>query len=223
MTINPYGAVGLGVASVFSVIQEWSLPEFCWSTWLAGLIYAWGCIVTAIFQIILTARSEKASIEKKFPFLRRLTPGVFLLGVSVIGTGIALIAFRIYNFVFAFYGLFLSVFAEMEPLALFGRNGFINADFYSPLIYLVENFWPMSVGVLIMSFKEYFLKSPWKRILLPLQEEVVRMHIMILSLPFFSLLAWAVFREAYQSITIVLLMSLFYLFPKKTPGTGSKN
>ncbi len=40
---------------------------------------------------------------------------------------------------------------------------------------------------------------------------------MILALPFFSLIAWVLFREAYQSITIILLMALFYLLPKKKP------
>jgi len=221
-TINPYGAMGFGLASVFSVIQKWSLPEFCWSTWLAGLVYAWGCIVTATFQIILTARSDKAALDERLPFLRRFPPSVFLLGVTVISVGVALIAFRLYSFLFAFYGLFLSVFAEMDPLTMFGRNGFINSNFYTPLMYLVERFWPMAVGVLITSWKEFFLQNPWKRILLPLQKEVVRMHIMILALPFFSLIAWVLFKEAYQSITIVFLMSLFYLFPRKAPGDDSE-
>jgi hypothetical protein len=45
---------------------------------------------------------------------------------------------------------------------------------------------------------------------------------MILALPFLSLLAWALFREAYQSITIVLLLGLLYLLPKKARGDDSK-
>jgi hypothetical protein len=47
------------------------------------------------------------------------------------------------------------------------------------------------------------------------------MHIMILALPFFSLLAWALFREAHQSITIMLLLGLLYLLPKKARGGDS--
>jgi hypothetical protein len=222
-TINPYGAIGFGLASVFSVIQEWSLPEFCWSTWLAGLVYAWVCIITAACQIILTARSEKAVLDERLPFLRSISPGVFLLFAAVISAGTSLIAFHIYSIVFAFYGLFLSVFAEMEPLTLFGRNGFINSDFYSPLTYLAERFWPMAAGVLITGWKEFSPKNPWKRILLPLQKEVLRMHIMILALPFLSLIAWALFKGAYHSITIVLLMFLFYLLPKKEPRVNSKS
>jgi hypothetical protein len=89
-------------------------------------------------------------------------------------------------------------------------------------MYLVERFWPMAVGVLIANWEDFFQKNPWKRILLPLQKEIIRMHIMILALPFFSLLAWAFFREAYQSITIALLLGLLYLLPKKTRGGDSK-
>lgn len=79
MTINPYGAIGFGLASVFAVTQEWSLPEFCWSTWLAGLVYAWSCVATASVQIILTVRSEKAAYEQHIAFLRcliRISPSL---------------------------------------------------------------------------------------------------------------------------------------------------
>ena len=216
--INPYGVIGFGLNAVFAVMWDWSLPEFCWSTWLAGLVFTWACIITASLQIILTSRSDRAVYEQHLPFLRRLSPGIFLLLVTVIGVGLGLLAFRIYTFLFAFYGLFLSVFAEMEPASLFGRNGFINSDFYSPLMYLVEHFWPMAVGVLIVSWKDFFGKNPWKRILLPFQKEILRMHIMILAMPVLSLIAWALFRNAHQSITIVLLLGLFYLLPKRTPG-----
>ena len=220
--INPYGAIGFGLASVFAITQQWSLPEFCWSTWLAGLVYTWGCIVTASLQIIFTARSDKAAYDERLPFLRRFSSNVFVLVVAVISVSVGLLAFRLYSFLFAFYGLFLSVFSEMEPLTLFGRNGFINSDFFTPLVYLVDRFWPMAVGVLITNWEDFFRKNPWKRVLLPFQREIVRVHIMIFALPFFSLIAWALFREAYQLITIVLLMGLFYLLPKKAQGYDSE-
>ena len=194
--INPYGAIGFGLASIFAVTQEWSLPEFCWGTWLAGLVYSWGCIGTAMVQIILTARSDRAAYDERFPRLQRFSPNVILLGLTVISVITGLIAFRIYSFLFGFYGLFLSVFAEMEPLSLFGRNGFINSDFFTPVIYLVDRFWPMVVGVLIAAREDYFRQNPWKRIFLPLQREMLRMHLMILALPFFSMLAWALVGKA---------------------------
>jgi len=221
--INPYGAIGFGLASVSAVTREWSLPEFCWSAWLAGLVYAWGCIVTASLQIILTARSGKAAYDKRLPFLRRVSPIAFLLGVTVVAVCAGVLAFRMYSFLFAFYGLFLSVFSEMEPHSMFGRNGFINSDFFTPVMFLVDRFWPMAVGVLIANWGDFFLQKPWKRILLPFQKEILRMHIMILALPLFSLIAWFLFGEAFQSITIVLLMGLFYLLPKKMPTEKTEN
>jgi hypothetical protein len=215
LSINPYNTIGFGLASVFAVVQEWSLSEFCWSTWLAGLFYSWGCITSASVQIILAARSTKPIYDRRIPLLGMVSPGAFLLIMTGISITVGLIGFRLYNGLFGFYGLFLSVFAEMEPLSLFGRNGFINSDFYTPLMHLIERFWPMAAGVLITGWEDFFLKSPWKRIMLPFQAEILRIHIMTLALPFLSLLAWAVFKGSYQPATIVFLMALFYFLPRK--------
>ncbi len=216
MSVNPYHAVGFSLASFFAVTQEWSLPEFCWSTWLTGLVYAWACVVHASIQIILTARTDKAAYEERLLFLRRLSPLAFLAGVVVVTAGAGLLAFRVYSYLFGFYGLFLSVFAEMEPYSLFGRNGFINSDFYTPVTHLAFLFWPMVAGTLIANREEFlFRKNPWKRLLWPFEKEILRMHLMVLALPFFSLLAWAMVGDAYQSITVVLLMGIFYLLPRK--------
>ena len=46
----------------------------------------------------------------------------------LVAAAVSLVAFRIYNLIFAFYGIFFSVFAEMDPVSLFGANGFINSD-----------------------------------------------------------------------------------------------
>jgi hypothetical protein len=215
MAFNPYGVIGFGLTSYFAVIQEWSLPEFCWGTWLAGMLYAWFCIATASVQIILYARADKAGYEERLPFLQHLSPIAFLFVVTVVSICVGILAFHIYSFLFGFYGLFLSVFAEMEPHALFGRNGFINADFFSPVAYLLNLFWPISVGILIANWKDLFGKNPWKRIVLPFQKEILRLHVMILALPFAAMLSWALFKESYQAITIVILLGLLYLLPKK--------
>ena len=213
--INPYGAVGFGLVSVFAVAQEWSLPEFCWGVWLAGLVYSWGCVTAAAVSIILSARSTKPVYDARMPFLQTLSPGAFLLIMTGISTAAGLVGFHLYAALFGFYGLFLSVFAEMEPAFLFGRNGFINSDFYTPLAYLLERFWPLAAAALIANWEDFFSKNPWKRIALPFQSEIVRIHVMILALPFLSLLAWALFRGSYQPVTIVLLLGLFFLLPKK--------
>lgn len=184
---------------------------------MAGLVYAWGCTLTAALQIILTARLGQASYAERLPFVRGFSPRLFLLGLTAITVGATLLAFHLYALLFTFYGLFLSVFAEMEPRALFGRNGFINSDFFTPVMYLAVRFWPMAVGVLIANREDLSWKNPWRRILLPFQGEIVRMHIMVVALPVLSLIAWVLFQEAYQSMTIVFLMGLFYLLPKMRP------
>ena len=220
--INPYGIVGFVLAAAFALTQDWSLPAFCWSTWLAGLVYAWTCIGTAALQIVLTARSNRKAYERRIPPLGRVPPAAFHLGVTAVALLTAYVAFRIYAFAFGFYGLFLSVFAEMEPVALFGRNGFINSDFYTPVAYLLKHYWPMAAGVLITSWEGLLHQDPWKRVLLPLQHEILRMHVMVLALPFVSLAAWALLGAAYHSLAIVLLMGVFYLvFAKRPHGAGT--
>lgn len=214
--INPYGAIGFAIASIFAIFQEWSLPEFCWSVWLAGLVYTWICIATASVQIILTARSEKIAYEQHFAFLRRWSGIFFLFVATVLSVFMGLLAFYLYCILFGFYGVFLSVLAEMEPLALFGRNGFINSNFFTSVMALFDRFWPMTLGVVIANWEDFMRRNPWKRIFLPYQKEILRMHVLILALPFISLLVWALFGKAYQSVTIVFLMGLLYLLPEET-------
>lgn len=219
IAITPYGVAGFVLAAAFAVTQHWSLPAFCWSTWLAGLIYAWACVGTAALQIAVTARSNRAAYERRLPWLQRVPATAFHLGVTALGVLAAYVAFRIYVFAFGFFGLFLSVFAEMEPVTLFGRDGFINSDFVTPVAYLVEHYWPMAAGVLVTSWQDLVYGDPWKRVLLPFQHEVLRIHVMVLALPFVSLAAWALLGAAYHSLTIVLLMGIFYLMARSSAPT----
>ena len=208
--------IGFGLTSAFAVTEKWSLQEFCWSTWLAGLVYSWACVITAAIQILLTARKEKGTYEISMPFLQRVSPNVFFFGITLAITLIGWIALYGYSYLFAFYGLFLSVFAEMEPHSLFGRNGFINSDFTTPVTYLIGKFWPMVLGTLIANAGDFVKNKTWKGILLPFRSnEILRIHILTLALPFVTLIAWALFKTAYQPITLVLLIGLFYLLPKK--------
>jgi len=74
----------------------------------------------------------------------------------------------------------------------------------------------MIIGTLIANADEFMKKNPWKRILLPFQSnEILRIHIMTVAMPFLMLIAWALFRTTYQPVTIVLLIGIFYLLPKK--------
>lgn len=133
------------------------------------------------------------------------------------------LAFYLYSYLFGFYGIFLSVFAEMEPHALFGRNGFINSDFFTPVTYLLGNFWPMVAGTLLANAGDLVRGNPWQRFVPG--HEILRMHVLAIGMPFLALIAWVLFRDSYQQPTIVVLMCLFYLMPKsrgrKPPGPGS--
>ena len=180
-----------------------SLQDFCWSTWLAGLVFAWTCVVVAAIRILLTARRQVSRLEKKIARLVSVRPGV-LRGrrPSCWPRGLSawLAPSYAYSFVFSFYGLFLSVFAEMEPVPPFGRNGFINSDFFTPVMYLVTKFWPTAAAILAASAGECVQGDPWKRTPVPAEADVLRMHLMILALPVVSLLAWALFGSEYQRV-----------------------
>jgi hypothetical protein len=219
--IQPNAAVAFGLASCFAVFHDWSLPEFCWSTWLAGVVYVWACVLSAGIHIILSVRRETSAYISRFPFLNRLSSPVFFSVVVVAALCASLLAFHVYNLMFAFYGIFLSVFAAMEPVAMFGADGFINSDFYTPIFYLIERFWPMAAGLLLAHWKVFTRPEPWKRLLFPLEREFVRLHVMVLALPFFSLMAWLVVRDNYQTITIVMLMGVLYLMPDRQPTEKS--
>jgi hypothetical protein len=215
-SINPYAIIAFGLTAWYAVVQQWSLPEFCWATWLGGLVYAWLCVATAAVQLLLAAGTFRGVCEQRLPFVQRIPPRLFPLIVVILTVAAALLAFRLYSYLFAFYGIFLSVFAEMQPHALFGRNGFINSDFYTPVMYLLERLWPLAVGIALANWSDLTGPQPWKRVFLPMDREIVRLHLFVLGLPFFSLISWALFGNAWQTPTIVLLLGVLYLVPKKS-------
>ena len=132
------------------------------------------------------------------------------------GLFVGFIALYLYAWIFSFYGLFLSVFAAMKPLSLFGPNGFINSDFFTPVVYLAERSWLMILATLVANADDFMRRNAWERIVLPFkQNEILRIHIMILVMPFLAMITWALFKDAYQQLTIVLLIGIFFLIPKK--------
>jgi len=215
--LNPAAAlIGFALTSFFAVTQEWSVQKFCWSVWLAGLFYSWTCVITAAIQILLTSRTQKEYYDANVPFIKRISPEVFTIGIIPVTLLVGFIALYLYCYLFSFYGLFLSVFAEMEPFSLFGRNGFINSDFFTPVTYLAVNLWPMILATLIANADDFLQKKPWERILFPFKSNaILRIHIMTIALPFFMMIAWVLFRTAYQSVTIILLLGIFYFLPNK--------
>ena len=202
---------GFAIAAFFAFKMEWSLQEFCWSSWLTGLFFAWFCILTSGIEIILSARSEKAVYENKMPFVSKIAPLPFLFAVTAAVLIAGYLSFRFYIFLFAFYGIFLSVFAGMEPDHYFGENGFINSNFFGPVAYLAVRFWPMALGAVIARSKDLLGEYPWKRLVVPMQKEIVKLHIITLALPFISLLAWFLLGDFYQPLVVVILMAIYYL------------
>jgi hypothetical protein len=211
-----FGLAGLAFAAPMAVAGDWSLMEFCWSTWLAGLLFTWLCVLTGGMQIVLTAPRWRVLLERRVPPLARLNGSTTRALTAAGATVLMALAFQAYTYAFGFYGLFLSFFAEMEPHALFGRNGFINSDFWTPVRYLAATFWAMSVGTIVAYGGGLVGTNPWKRMLLPLATEIVRVHLMVLLMPFLALLAWAALGESYESVVIVLLMTAFYLLPGRS-------
>ncbi len=208
--------VAFGLTAYLAFVQKWSLQEFCWCVWLAGLFYSWACVITAAIQIMLTARTNKIFYDTEVPFIKRVPPEIFTVAIIPITLLVGFIALYIYCWIFSFYGLFLSVFAEMQPLTIFGRNGFINSDFFTPVTYLAERAWPMILAVLIANIDDLMQKNPWQRIVFPFKNnEILRIHIMTLVMPFLAMITWALFKDAYQQLTIVLLIGIFYLIPRK--------
>jgi hypothetical protein len=215
--LQPWALIGFALAATSAVAGGWSLPEFCWSAWLTGLIYSWVAVLIGAIRIIATGRSRKSSYEERLPVLGRMSGTVFLLALALVIVPGAVAMAYIYAVVFGFYGLFLSFFAEMQPHDLFGRNGFINAEFSDPVMHLLILFWPMVVGTLIAFREELVHGDPWRRLLLPTRE-VARVHVLVVTMPFLALFAWALFGESYHSVTVVLLMGLFYLWPWDRSG-----
>jgi hypothetical protein len=208
--------LAFALTSYLAFVQKWSVQEFCWCVWLAGLFYSWACVITAVIQIMLTARTQKDYYNLEMPLLKRISPEVFAVGVIPVTLLVGFIALYIYCWLFSFYGLFLSVFAEMQPVNLFGRNGFINSDFFTPVTYLAQRVWPMILATLVANADDFMQKNPWQRIVFPFKtNEILRIHIMIIAMPFLMMFAWFLFKEAYQQLTIVLLIGTFYLIPKK--------
>lgn len=208
--------VAFCLTAYLAVVQKWSLQEFCWCVWLAGLFYSWACVVTAAIQIMLTARTNKDYYDAEVPLMKRVPPEVFTLAIIPVTLLVGFVALYIYTWIFSFYGLFLSVFAEMPPLDLFGRNGFINSDFFTPVTYLANKYWPVILAALIANTDVFLGRNPWERIVLPFKNnEIMRIHMMILVMPFLAMLTWALFKGAYQQLTIILLIGIFYLLPKK--------
>ena len=197
----------------FAVKQGWSVREFCWSTWVCSLSFSWLCVLFGYSHLLFKLKSEgeKLGASVAVEFIRR--PFVASLLVFTGGTIAAAAAAVIYMNLYSFYGLFLSVFAEMKPLELFGKNGFINSDFFTPVAFLAKRFWPMMIFTAVSGLRPLLGPDPWSKMIMPFRSrEIVRIHVMTVALPFLSVIFWMIFRERYNTPAVIALLAIFFLF-----------
>jgi hypothetical protein len=210
-----FSLAGMLLASAGAWIEAWTLQEFCWGVWISGLGLTWACVISAGFQLVLTARRDQPVYAAKIADIGKIPPPLFLIGMTLLAVGLGYLAFYAYSYLYGFYGLFLSAFAEMEPLDYFGRDGFINSDFWSPVAWLFAQFWPLILATLIANTSLLTRSNPWRRFVAPLDGELLRIHILVVLMPFLALLAWSLLGEQYHTPTIIALMGVLFLLPKK--------
>jgi len=203
----------------FGIDGRWSTQEFCWSTWLTGLIYTWALAFTVTLSLILHSGHHKKMLLNRFPITHRIPSTLLSLLIAGVALGGGYVAFRAITFFFGFYGLFLSFFAEMEPHEFFGRNGFINSDFFTPCRYLLNRYWPMVIAILLANWQDLLPRQDLVQKLKIIRMEIIRMHLFVLFFPFVALIAWLILRTGYHPVTILIMSALLVFSPK--PGRQS--
>jgi hypothetical protein len=203
---------GLALSVVFAVSSDLTLAEFCWSVWLVGLYSAY---VSAGRMALRLVRYRDALLRERIPPLSavsgRALLGVSLVAAALLGAGL-LYAFSL---AYGFYGVMLSVWVQLSPEDLFGRNGFINSDFWTPVAHLTRLYWPLVAGQLLgeasllFSAVQQGAGSPERRI--------VAMHVFVLALPFVALLSYALLGAEYETLGIVILLVIKSLFDVRPP------
>lgn len=211
-----WSILGFVISATAAISQAWSLPMFCWSTWLAA--YGFSMLAIAIAALRLSLNPPLWSL---LDGLKRWQQRLITRGVALL---VACLVAWLYSYLFGFYGLFLSVFATMEPASLFGPNGFINSNFWTPVAYLCDRLWPMLLGVAIANGAELFQGNPWRGLIAPFQSQhILRVHLLAVLTPFMAMLAWLLFPTHYQPIAIILLLALFYFLPESPPGATAES
>lgn len=199
---------------------NWSTQEACWSFWIAGLVSSWFLLVWGGVRLILeVVRGDQRLLAAWKVALQRVMPSLSGTAINFLFVASAAlggyILFYLYCYLFGFYGLFLSVFARMEPAVYFGPNGFINSDFFTPAFYLLSLYWPMVLSTLLWESPYLLRESPLKILTRPFHTRIVRLHFAIVGMPFVSLLAWALLGSSYHVISVAFVYAVFYLTPSK--------
>lgn len=209
---------------------DWQANELCWGLWVSSLLTGWVVILSAVLRTVLHLAGipvlrEEDLDEKGDPlsaFFRAKTfsktfkdaksPLASLPMILIVIGSIGIGAFTWFHFTFfhTVHAMLMSVFLQMEPLNLFGPNGFINADKGVILAYLIEHYWPMILGTFMVRRGIILSGNPGVN-LKAIYGGVMRIHFFILLSAFlFFLIYFGI--EFYQRFLLLVLLFLFY-FP----------
>jgi len=209
---------GLVLSIAFTLANDVSLAEFAWTFWLVGLYSSYISAGRFAVRTVL----NRDSLRERIPPLSSLEPRT-LLWVSValaLAGGLALA--YVFTYVFGFYGIMLSVWVQLQPEALFGRNGFINSDFWTPVLHLTRLYWPLVAGQIISESSALFGRpQPGTESFAP-ERQIVVLHVFVLALPFVAMLSYALLGAQYETLSIVILLILKSLFDLGRLGTGRR-
>ncbi len=216
--------------AIFAIHFDWKANELCWGLWVSSLLTGWVVILSSVLRILLHLAGipvlRKEDLDEKgdppSAFFRATTFGnklkdsknplsslpAILMVIGSVGLG----AFTWFHFTFfhTVQAFLMSFFLQMEPLHLFGPNGFINADKWVILAYLIEHYWPMILGTFIARRGIILSGNPGVN-LKTIYGGVIRIHFFILlSACLFFLIYFGI--EFYQRFLLLVLLFLFY-FP----------
>ncbi|MCX8118938.1 MAG: hypothetical protein N3G78_13545 [Desulfobacterota bacterium] len=212
---------------------DWKANELCWGLWVSSLLTGWAVILSSVLRILLhlaglpVLRDEDLNIKgdplsayfRAKTFGHDLkdgkTPGPTLSPLLMVIGSIGIGAFTWLHFTFfhTIHAMLMSFFLQMEPIDLFGPNGFINADKGVVLVYLIEHYWPMILGTFLVRRGIIGGGNPGMN-LKAIYGGVIRIHFFILlSAVLFFLVYFGV--EIYQKVLLLILLLFFYV-PFKT-------
>jgi len=218
------------LTAIFAFHFEWQANQLCWGLWASSLLTGWVVILSSVLRILLhltgiPALREEDLDEKGDPlsaFFRAKTfsnklkdaknplaspPSILMVIVSI---GIGVFTWFHFTFFHTVHAMLMSFFLQMEPLSLFGPNGFINANKVEVMAYLIEHYWPMILGTFMVRRGIILGGNPGVN-LKAIYGGVMRIHFFILLSAFlFFLIYFGI--EFYQRFLLLVLLFLFY-FP----------
>jgi hypothetical protein len=225
-----FDALAFLLTAFFAFKFDWQANELCWGLWVSSLLTGWAVILSSVlrtlFHLVGVPLLREADLDEKgdplSAYFRAKAFGgqtkeaknplaslpVILVAVGTLGIG----AFTWFHFTFfhTVHALLMSFFLQMEPLQLFGPNGFINADKKEVILYLITNYWAMILGTFIARRGILFGGNPGVN-LKAIYQGVMRIHFFILLSAFLFFLVYFGI-EVYQRVLLFILLFLFF-FP----------